>query len=418
MQAITKVKGFPDLFSPESDKYSRMESVAREVFIQYGFQEVRLPVLERTELFARSIGDQTDIVQKEMYTFPDRKKRSLTLRPEATAGLVRSFIENKLYARDLVTKLYTFGPMFRYERPQKGRMRQFHQIDAEIIGTPAPQADAELLLMLWGFLQRLEVGQLSLELNSLGCPQCRPAFQQALIGYLERIDKKELCQDCLTRSATNPLRVLDCKVQQCRTALEQAPTTMDFLCQDCRVHIETVRELLAQAGIPHRMNHLLVRGLDYYQRTTFEVVSGAIGSQSSVAGGGRYDTLISDLGGPDVPALGFACGMERLAMLMQDAAPDRPDFYLAVLDETARNTGVLLAQQLRDKGFSGEASYEAKSPKSLLRLANRIGAKTCLLLGPEEMASGKILVKDMQTGVQNMVSQDELEQALGLKAQP
>lgn len=418
MPAITKVKGFPDLFPPESDKYSFMEAAAREIFTRYGFQEVRIPVLEKTELFSRTIGDQTDIVQKEMYTFPDRKNRSLTLRPEATAGVVRAFIENKIYAQEQVSKLFTFGPMFRYERPQKGRMRQFHQINVEVFGPDAPQTDADLLLMLRAFLNRIGLTELTLEINSLGCCACRPDFHKALTTFLNKVDPDNLCSDCVTRSATNPLRVLDCKVEQCRTILAEAPTVTEHLCKDCKEHFSTVLELLDAAGMTYTLNPKLVRGLDYYQRTTFEVVSGDIGSQSSVAGGGRYDGLIKDLGGPDLPAVGFACGMERLSLLLDEPDVQTPDFFLAVLDESALNTGLLLAQQLRDKGLTGEVSYEAKSPKSQLRQANKRGAKTCLLLGPDEMNQGSIVVKHMRTGVQNTVSQDELEQAIGLNVQP
>lgn len=413
MSRIQRIKGFADLFPPESTAFTHLEAVARQVFGAYGCQEVRIPILERTELFARSIGEETDVVQKEMYTFADRKGRSLTLRPEATAGVLRAFIEAG--GHEGVTKLFACGPMFRYERPQKGRMRQFHQLDVEVLGAEAPQADAEVILMLWTFLERLGIGELSLELNSLGCPACRPAFHAKLRAFLEDIDRTALCEDCQRRVTTNPLRVLDCKVPGCRAATASAPRLLDGLCPACADHFQRVRGILEAAAVPYILNHRLVRGLDYYQRTTFEVLSGAIGAQSAVAGGGRYDGLVAALGGPDVPGIGFACGMERLALLLPPVPTPAMDFYLAVLDEAALDTALLLGQTLRRHGFCGETAFEAKSPKAHLRQANKLGVKTCLLLGGDEMARGVIVVKDMATGVQTTVAQDDLAQALGLR---
>ena len=415
MSKINKIKGFSDLFPPQSSVFVFMEEKARQVFKRYGCKEIRIPVLERTELFARTIGDETDIVQKEMYTFLDRKGRSLTLRPEATAGVLRAYIESQLHSRERVSKLFTFGPMFRYERPQKGRTRQFHQINVEVLGTQAPQADAELLIMLWAYLESLGLsGSLVLEINSLGCPVCRPGFHQKLVDFLQALDQDKLCDDCRRRSRVNPLRVLDCKVPTCKSLVQNAPRICDHLCPDCKKHFEAVLSVLEEAGLSYRLNPFLVRGLDYYQRTTFEIVSSAIGAQTAVAGGGRYDGLCKALGGPDVPGLGFACGMERLALLLTDIKEQRMDFYLAVLHEQALNKALLLAQRLRKAGYSGEVSFEVKSVKSQLRLANKLNVKTCLLLGVDEIERGEIVVKDMQTGVQQAVSQDDLEQALGL----
>lgn len=413
MSRIQKIKGFSDLFPPESTIFTHMETMAREVFGAYGCKEVRVPILERTGLFARSIGEETDVVQKEMYTFADRKGRSLTLRPEATAGVLRAFIESG--SPEGVTKLFTCGPMFRYERPQKGRMRQFHQLDVEVLGASTPQADAEVILMLWTFLERLGIQSLTLELNSLGCPKCRPAFHQALRVFLEDIDASALCEDCRRRTTTNPLRVLDCKVPGCRQATATAPRLTDHLCPECTAHFARVRGILNATGTPYTINPRLVRGLDYYQRTTFEVLSGDIGAQSAVAGGGRYDGLVAALGGPMVPGIGFACGMERLALLLPPLADRAMDFYLAVLDEAALDTALVLGQSLRRHGFYGETAFEAKSPKAHLRQANKLGVKTCLLLGGDEMARGVIVVKDMATGVQTTVAQDDLAQALGLR---
>ncbi len=415
MSKIQKIKGFSDLFSPESAVHTLMENLARDVFGAYGCREIRVPILEKTELFARSIGEETDVVQKEMYTFADRKGRSLTMRPEATAGVLRAFIESGLATQEGVTKLFACGPMFRYERPQKGRLRQFHQLDVEVLGTVAPQADAEVILMLWTYLTKLGLGNLSLELNSLGCPACRPIFHQRLRDFLANIDQSRLCEDCIRRASTNPLRVLDCKVPTCKELVAGAPSIADSLCPDCADHFAQVRQILDSAALPYRLNDRLVRGLDYYQRTTFEVVSGEIGAQTAVAGGGRYDGLIKQLGGPDLPGIGFACGMERLALLHGEPQVAAPDFYLAVLDPSALNTALLLAQRLRERGFSGEVAFEAKSVKSQLRQANKLGVKTCLLLGQDEMAKGQIVVKDMATGTQKTIGQDDMDQALGFK---
>ncbi len=413
MSTLHKIKGFADLFAPESDTFTVMEQRARDIFSRYGCQEIRLPLVEKTELFARSIGEETDVVQKEMYTFLDRKNRSLTLRPEATAGVVRAFIENKIYAHNPVAKLFTCGPMFRYERPQKGRMRQFHQINVEVLGTDAPQADAELMFMVWSYLRELGLNKLSMEVNSLGCRTCRPVFHQQLTRFLDGLDHAQLCEDCQKRSSTNPLRVLDCKVSRCKELVREAPRIHDSLCPACREHFTIVLDILDMAGLAYVHNPCLVRGLDYYQRTTFEVVSTDIGAQSSVAGGGRYDGLVRQLGGPDLPGLGFACGMERLALLLENMGSSRLDFFLAVLDEQALNKAMIIAQHLRDKGFAGEVSFEARSVKSLLRQANKLGVKTCLLLGPQELEKDQILVKDMETGAQKAVGQNDLEQALG-----
>jgi len=412
MNTIQKIKGFQDLISSEADTYTFIEETARSTFGRYGFQEIRIPILEKTELFARSIGGETDIVQKEMYTFPDRKGRSLTLRPEATAGVVRAYIENRLYAQDPVSKWFTCGPMFRYERPQKGRQRQFHQVNCELFGTGAPQADAEVILMLWTFLRELGLEKLTIELNTLGCPHCRGNYHQALKAFLSQAGDEDLCPDCQRRKTVNPLRVLDCKVPSCRDKVADAPRTIDHVCQDCREHFTTVQSLLDGLSVPYALNDRLVRGLDYYQRTTFEVVSADIGSQSSVAGGGRYDGLVQDLGGPDVPGIGFACGLERLAMILGQVTSKALDFFLAVIDASALTRGQIIGQHLRDLGFSGLVSFEPKSLKSQLRQANKQQARHCLILGQDELESGTIILKDMQTGEQFAVSQESVDTTL------
>lgn len=406
MSKITKIKGFADLFPPESDVFTRMESVARQVFGRYGFVELRTPILERTDLFCRSIGTETDVVQKEMYTFPDRKDRSLTMRPEATAGVMRAYIESGRHTQEPVSKLFTSGPMFRYERPQKGRMRQFHQINCEVLGPVEPHADAELVLMLIRFLTELGLTGLSLQINSLGCKECRPLYRKALSDFLASIDNAALCEDCRRRMETNPLRVLDCKVPGCRELTANAPTILEHNCPECRTHFDAVLRILDSRNVPYVLNDRLVRGLDYYNRTTFEVVSDSIGSQGSVAGGGRYDGLISQLGGPDVPGVGFACGMERLALMMPGAEAPRPHFHVAVLDPAAQDAALLLAEDLRAQGLAGSVGFGAGSIKSRMRLAGKSGARACLILGGDELAAGTVVVKDMDSGEQETIGRD------------
>lgn len=404
---IARIKGFADIFPPESDNFTRIESVAREIFGRCGFVELRTPLLEFTELFQRSIGEETDVVQKEMYTFPDRKGRSLTLRPEATAGVMRAYIDSGIIARESVTRLFTTGPMFRYERPQKGRLRQFHQINCECLGTQSPFADAELLHMLLCFLRELGLTQVSLHLNSLGCPTCRPQFTTALLDFLNQVDNTALCEDCCRRRHTNPLRVLDCKQPGCRAVTDRAPRLLDSLCADCRRHFETVLRLLDTQQWAYALDHRLVRGLDYYCRTTFEVLSGDIGAQSAVAGGGRYDGLVRSLGGPDVPGVGFACGMERLSLLLGQSTTTQPVFYLLALDALSREQGWALAQRLRDGHMTGITNFQEGGVKSLMRQAGKSGAKYCLIVGPDEARSHDVVIKHLESGKQVCVPQDD-----------
>lgn len=402
MSKLQTVKGFADFFSPQSALYTRMEDVARRVFGAYGYGELRTPILEATELFQRGIGTETDVVQKEMYTFLDRKNRSLTLRPEATAGVMRAYIEHNCQAREGVSKFFTYGPMFRYERPQKGRMRQFHQLNCECLGAHEPQVDAEVLLMLMFFLRELGLTGLQPEINTLGCHDCRPAYRERLTAYLRGIDPQTLCEDCRRRMGNNPMRVLDCKVPSCKEQTENAPRIGDSVCEACAGHFSAVRRILDKQRVAYAINPRLVRGLDYYTRTTFEVLSTDIGAQASVAGGGRYDGLVRQLGGPDVPGIGFACGMERLAMLLEakEGAAERPDFYFAVLDENAADTALHAAQTLREARLAGELAYGAGSLKSRLRQASRQNAEYCLIMGETELEARNVIVKHMDSGEQ------------------
>jgi histidyl-tRNA synthetase len=404
--AISAIKGFNDILPGEVEKWQHIEAVAREVFRCYGFSEIRVPIMEKTELFSRSIGDATDIVEKEMYSFIDKGENKVTLRPEGTAGVMRALIEQKLYASDPVSKLYYMGPMFRYERPQKGRYRQFHQIGAEVTGVSDPKVDAQVLTMLCNFFQRLGLQEPSLEINSLGCPECRPAYREALKQFL-RNHLSELCEDCRRRLETNPLRALDCKSEGCKVATKDAPAMIDALCSECDTHFAAVKDYLASIGTEYRINSRMVRGLDYYTRTTFEVVTGLLGSQSAVAAGGRYDGLISDLGGPAIPGIGFAMGVERVALLLDSAEfKTAPDLFIVALGEAAQKKAFALAADLQRSGAAVELDYEGKSMKSQMRRADKLAATFTLIIGETELTSGKAPLKEMSSGLQNEINLD------------
>lgn len=407
-EKVARIKGFADIFEPEAALYTQMEGTGRKVFSRYGYRELRTPVLEFTHLFRRGIGEETDVVQKEMFTFEDVKGRSMSLRPEATAGVLRAAIEAGEAREGQIARFFTMGPMFRHERPQKGRMRQFHQINCECLGTDSPYADADIICMLLDFLRGLEIARLELNINSLGCSQCRPEYHEVLQEFMAGLDPETLCGNCRRRLAANPLRLLDCKEESCRAAMSDVPHLLDHVCPACAEHFAKVRRLLELNNIEYRIDHHLVRGLDYYCRTTFEVASGEIGAQMAVAGGGRYDGLVRRLGGDDVAGVGFACGMERLALLMAAPAKGRPDFYLAVLDDNLRDQAFLLCQTLRRADLAGEMAFQQASPKSQMRQAARSGARWCVILGPDEAARGEAGVKNMESGSQESVALDRL----------
>lgn len=407
-EKVARIKGFADLFEPESALYTQMEGIGRKVFSRYEYRELRTPILEFTHLFRRGIGEETDVVQKEMFTFEDVKGRSMSLRPEATAGVLRAAIEAGEAREGQIARFFTMGPMFRRERPQKGRMRQFHQINCECLGADSPYADAEIICMLLDFLHGLEIARLELRLNSLGCSQCRPKYHEVLRNFMNGLDREKLCENCRRRLETNPLRLLDCKEEACRAAMADVPHLLDHICPECAEHFAKTRHLLELNNIEYRIDHHLVRGLDYYCRTTFEVTSGEIGAQTAVAGGGRYDGLVGRLGGDDVSGVGFACGMERLALLMSLPAPGAPDFYLAVMDDALRDQAFLLCQGLRKAGLCGEMAFLRASPKSQMRQAAKSGARWCVILGPDEAARGEAGVKNMETGAQEAVALDKL----------
>jgi histidyl-tRNA synthetase len=389
-----------------------VEEIANEVFRSFGFQEIRIPVLEKTELFQRGIGESTDIVEKEMYTFIDRGEESLTLRPEATASVIRAYIEHSLHAAEPVTKLFTIGPMFRRERPQKGRYRQFHQIDTEILGPDDPRTDAELILMLTHFLRKLGLRNLALEINSLGCPNCRPSFQKAIVSFL-RGREGELCTDCQRRLTTNPLRVFDCKVESCASVIAKAPRLPDFLCDDCRGHFDILQESLSLFALPFRLNPKMVRGLDYYTRTTFEITTEFLGAQNAIVGGGRYDHLVRDLGGPDIPGIGFAIGFERLvAMIPEEEETAGPLLFIAAMGQTAIKKAFLICNTLRMEGLHIEMDYAGRSLKSQMKKADKLKCRYTLILGDREMEEGKASIRNMKTGVQEDASLDNFREIM------
>ena len=409
---IKAVRGFKDILPEESPAWQHVEGCAREVFRTFGFQEIRTPVLERTEVFARGIGLNTDIVEKEMYSFRDRNDDSLTLRPEATAGIIRSVLEHKLYSKRPELKLYTMGPMFRHERPQKGRLRQFNQINVELLGSRAPLADAEVVWIAWRILEKLGVGGLRLEINSLGCPECRPGHRADLLEYLENV-RDELCSDCRRRAVSNPLRVFDCKKESCRKALLLAPLVKHHWCPSCAQHLGAVLDTLEGLEIPFVINPYLVRGLDYYQRTTFEIVSSALGAQSTVAAGGRYDGLAAELGGPELPGVGMAIGVERLLLLLeQEPVEQASDIFVAALGPEAREEVVPWVKQWRYRGYSVEMSYEDKSLKAQMKQADRSGAGLCVIIGENELDSGDVVLRNMRTREQVTVSIDGVVEAV------
>ncbi|MBU0664019.1 MAG: histidine--tRNA ligase [Proteobacteria bacterium] len=400
---IKALNGFKDILPGEVELWQRLEALARDIFARFNFSEIRLPILEKTDLFARAIGEATDIVEKEMYTFVDKQ---VTMRPEATASLLRAYIEHGLHVQKPVQRLFTIGPMFRHERPQKGRLRQFHQMDVEVLGSTSPRVDAEMMAM--GAMLLAELGlSVSLEMNSLGCPVCRPGFRTSLLAFLD--DRHQaLCDDCKRRSSTNPLRVLDCKNPKCREQVLEAPSLLEHLCADCADHLSGVQEGLEQLGVRYILNKFMVRGLDYYTRTTFEFITGDLGAQAAVGAGGRYDGLIEQLGGPrGVPGIGFALGMERLVLLLQQKEAELTasgvDLLVAGLGEQSSRYGFGLTHALRTGGMRVVMDFEGRSLKSQMKQAGKLGVPYVLILGESELAEGKAVLRNMATQEQQEI---------------
>jgi histidyl-tRNA synthetase len=411
----TRPRGTSDILPEEVWKWRRVETVLNETAALYGYSEIRLPVFEHTELFQRGIGDATDVVEKEMYTFMDRGgKKSLTLRPEGTAGAARAYLEHKLTSWPKPVKLYYMGSMFRYDRPQAGRYREFHQFGVENLGLTDPAVDAETVALAYDICRRLGLRNLKIRLNSVGCPQCRGAYREKLRAFLRPV-LGELCETCRNRFERNPMRILDCKNDACRALTQGAPAVGESLCEDCASHFQEVRNHLDRMGAPYELDPSLVRGLDYYTRTAFEIETADLGAQSSVCGGGRYDHLIKDLGGPETPGMGFALGLERLILIMEAQnlfvqPAGGCDVFVAALGLRAAYEASALIQELRGMGLAAERDYQAKGLKSQMKAADRLGAKVVLILGEDELSRGEIVYRRMDESAQETLS---VEAALG-----
>jgi len=415
IQPIRAVKGTRDLLPRDTALWQKVEDEVRRTFGTYRFGEIRTPIIEPTALFARSVGEDTDIVSKEMYTFLDRSDESITLRPEATASVVRAYIERSLFNEGGVQKLYYIGPMFRRDRPQKGRYRQFYQIGAEAIGSAHPAVDVEVLEMLTLFLRRVGLQDFTLLINSVGDKNCRPQYLNALREALTGV-KAQMCGDCQRRADTNPLRVLDCKVPADQPIIDRLPHFIDYLDSECRAHFESVLMGLKARDIPYQLSPRLVRGLDYYSRTTFEITSGVLGAQNSVLGGGRYDGLSEMLGGPPAPGIGFAIGQDRLVLAAEAAGALKPEHpltaYVAWLGEAAGIAAAKLTRELRAQGIATETGYEDAKLKKSLGNASRLGARFAIIIGEGELASGMYQVKNLATGQQEAVEPGRLAEYL------
>ncbi len=406
-------RGTKDVTPKDVYKWHYVEKKFREICALYGYEEIRTPIFEHTEVFARSVGDTTDVVQKEMYTFTDRGDRQLSLKPEGTAGVIRSFIENKMYADTQPTKLYYITPCFRYERPQAGRQRQFHQFGIEVLGSDGPSVDAEVISLAVQFFNELGLKNLSVNINSVGCPKCREAYNKKLKEYL---DKKTdvLCETCLERKDKNPMRVIDCKNPQCKENLKDIPFMIDNLCDDCKEHFETLKKYLTEMGIDFVVDKTIVRGLDYYRKTAFEIISNDIGAQSTVCGGGRYDGLVELLGGPkDISGIGFGLGVERLLLTLENNNieidnPKSTDIYIATIGDAAKTRSFKIIRDLRANHISADNDHLDKSIKAQFKYSDKINAKYTVVIGDDELANDTATLKNMQTSEQTTIKLSEI----------
>ena len=413
---ISIPKGTKDMLPRDAAAWHYVEQKARETAALFSFREIRTPMFEHTELFTRGVGETTDIVTKEMYTFEDKGGRSMTLRPEGTAGVARAFIENGLGQDVMPMKAYYLASVFRYERPQSGRLREHHQFGVELYGSSSPYADAEVISLAHTFLSSVGIGGLTLHLNSIGCKECRPKFNAALRGYIgDNLDR--MCGKCRERFDKNPLRILDCKEEKCREIVKAAPSITDFLCDDCRAHFEQLQGILERQGVPFVVDPSVVRGLDYYTRTVFEFVSEDIGAQGTVCGGGRYDGLVEEVGGKSTPAVGFGLGLERLLLVLQntgrlDAPRERADVYLAPLGERAAGEVPAIAARLRRAGVSADYDMMGRGVKAQMKYADKSGARFVVVIGDNELESGTAVLKNMDTGEERSVALDDIAGAL------
>lgn len=412
------VRGAPDLLPHESARWQRVEAATRSLLQRYGYAEIRTPAFERTELFVRGIGEGTDIVEKEMYTFIDRGDVSLTLRPEGTAPVVRAYLEHQMATQSPLVKVFYLGPMFRRERPQSGRYRQFHQIGVEAIGSDQPTVDAEVIDLLWALMvEEFRIPDLQLRLNSIGDAVCRPTIRDRLSRYMAD-RSSELCPDCQGRLKRNPLRIMDCKQEGCQRLVAEAPKPLESLCGACAAHFAKVRDLLELLNIPYIIDERLVRGLEYYTKTAFELINPRLGAQNALAGGGRYDGLIESMGGPSTPAMGFAVGLERV---MASLPPIQEDdalrgVYVATIGQDAQRVGLGLVQELRRRGVRGLIDLEARSLKGQMRQANKERVRYCLIVGDEELRQGQAMLRDMAKADQTAMALDRIvDSLLGLE---
>ena len=406
-------RGTKDVTPKDVYKWHYVEKKFREICALYGYEEIRTPIFEHTEVFARSVGDTTDVVQKEMYTFTDRGDRQLSLKPEGTAGVIRSFIENKMYADTQPTKLYYITPCFRYERPQAGRQRQFHQFGVEVLGSDGPSVDAEVISLAVQFFNELGLKNLSVNINSVGCPKCREAYNKKLKEYLDqKVDV--LCETCLERKDKNPMRVIDCKNPQCKENLKDIPFMIDNLCDDCKEHFETLKKYLTEMGIDFVVDKTIVRGLDYYRKTAFEIISNDIGAQSTVCGGGRYDGLVELLGGPkDISGIGFGLGIERLLLTLENnnieiENPKSTDIYIATIGDAAKTRSFKIVKDLRANHISADNDHLDKSIKAQFKYSDKINAKYTVVIGDDELANDTATLKNMQTSEQTTIKLSEI----------
>lgn len=409
----TKPRGTNDFLPGEVEKWQYLEGLIRELFANYHYKEIRTPIFEHTELFLRSVGETSDIVSKEMYSFEDKGLRHVTLRPEGTAGTVRAFVENKLFAQSLPVKLYYIGPMFRYDQPQAGRYRQFHQFGCEVLGSADPMVDAEVISFAVDLFTKLGLESLSVLINTVGCDKCRPRYHEALKEYFSQY-KDQLCPTCLERLDKNPLRILDCKEESCKAVAAGAPTTLDYACDDCKAHFEKVCSYLESVGIEYHVDTTLVRGLDYYTQTAFEVIMNKVGSQqNAICGGGRYNKLVSQVGGDDIPGMGFAAGMERVLLTIAEEGITLPveqkvDVYVAPLGEKAKDVCFKLTHSLRAAGLTVETDYLSRSMKAQMKAADKAGARFTVIIGDDELAKGEAVVRTMDTSSQETISLEEV----------
>lgn len=408
MKLIKAARGTKDIFGEDAVKYTYISKTAQEIFESYGYTFIKTPIFEETDLFKRGIGEGTDVVEKEMYTFKDRGDRSLTLRPENTASVVRSYLENAIYGKEDVTKYYYNGSMFRYERPQAGRQREFNQIGVEVLGESSPILDAEVIAMSYSLLEKLGITDLEVHINSVGTNASRTKYREMLLNFLEPM-KEELCEDCRMRMEKNPLRVLDCKVGKCKELTKDAPSIIDSLNEEERAHYETVKKYLDIFGVKYVEDSRLVRGLDYYSSTVYEIVTNKLGAQGTVLGGGRYDNLLKQLGDKDIPAVGFAAGVERMMMLLEDYPKNNPDVYVAWLGENTQEFGLKIAKILRDNGIKTFVDFNSKGMKSHMKKADKLAVKYCIIVGEDEMNKDVVVLKDFSARTQEEMS---LEKAI------